>query len=380
MDQGAEDVLNTGKVKLLLGTILIVILIFTIFSTSMAVGQGESLWEIKEKLEGISDKEREVLQYLFILVQEIEEMEREEEKLNQEIGITNGEIKDLEALIAAEEKAYDKKREELKQVLNSYQRRGPGTFLEIILDSESLSMLLRRINTLRDLTHNTGKLLEQLEESKEKLSMEKARLSSKLDNLKDNQEALRETLASKWKIREDMENYLASFEEEREYYQEHLANLQQVWDQLKPLFYDMTREFSRIIEEGNIPDDALKVSFGFFRIKGTLDQETFNQIISEHPNLPEIVFNFYSGKIEMRLPEQNLIMIGKFVVEEGQILKFEVTEGSFYGLPLETAAIEDLFRDGYMIVNLKPLVGDHILHSIEILDGYLELLIIPVLS
>ncbi|TAH59814.1 MAG: hypothetical protein EWM52_10270 [Methanosarcina mazei] len=85
-------------------------------------------------------------------------MEKAEKELVLETEAIRKEIEDLEKAIAQEELVYEKKKESLKQVLKSYQRMGPGSFLEIILDSDSLSTFLQRMNILRDLARNTEML------------------------------------------------------------------------------------------------------------------------------------------------------------------------------------------------------------------------------
>ena len=370
--------LKTGKVKLYLISNLAIVFALMIFSSSIVAGDVDSFSEIQEKLAGISEEEREILQNLFVLVQEIEEIERTEDGITRDIEIINRDFKDLEVVIAGEEIAYNRNRDALEQLLKSYQRRGPGSYLEIILDSDNLTMFLRRINTLRDLTRNTGELMELLKESRENLSNERTKLAEKLMLMESKQEQVRESLARKLQLKEDMEEYMASLGKEREYYQEHLANIQLVWDELKPLFSETIKEFSRIIEEGNLPSNALKITFTLHGIKGSIDEEAFNDIIKGHPRLPEMVFSFYTDKIEMRLPEKNLVLAGTFIILEEHILKFDVEEGSFYGMPLETETIEELFHGGYLELNLKPLVGNNTLHSIEVLEGNLELQIIPV--
>ena len=368
---------KTRRIKMFLVSFLIITLSLTFFSTSMVTGQGDPFVEIQEKLAGISMEEKAILQNLFVWVQEIEEMKREEERIEQDIEAINQEVKSLEGTIIAEEIDFENKRNVLKHVLKSYQRRGPGSYLEIILNSDNLAAFLRRINTFRDLTRNTGELLTLLEESREKLSVEKIKLSEKIVLIEEKQKQLREALAKRLQLVENQEAYLASLSGERAYYQEYLTNLQKLLGELGVFFVEIAGEFSRIVEEGNLPPDALKTTITLYSIKGSIDEKTFNDIVKENPRLPEMAFSFHPGKIEMSIPQKNLLLSGDFVILKGNILKFEVKEGTFYGMPLETSALEELFREGHLLLDLKPLVGRNVLHSIEILDGYLELKIIP---
>lgn len=362
------------NIKLLMTLCLAIVLVLGTFSADAVVGYADPFLEIKEKLSGISEEENEILQNLFTISQEIELMEIEEKKLSQDVEVMNQEIKSMEVAIKEGESNYSKKQECLKQVLRSYQRMGPGSFMEIILDSDSLSTFLQRVNTVRDLTRNTGELLEQLETSGEELKKGKARMSEKLLLIEERQKQSREALAKKAELKREKEEYLTSLKGERVYYQEHLTNIEKVWTELKPLFSDAAKEFSRIIEEGNIPTDALKISFSFSEIRGAIEDKIINKVISEQSSLPTMVFSFHPGKVEISLPEKYLVLSGTFVILNGHTLKFQAQEGSFYGMPLETGAIEELLSNGDLILDIEPLLARNVIHDLEIKEGQLELI------
>jgi len=301
--------LKKRGVKIFFASSMAIIYIWTIISSTVVEGQVESFTEVQEKLGVISEEQREILTNLFLIVQEIEEMEREEAAISGDVEVIKQEAHDLEKMIVVEEIAYQKKQDDLKQVLRSYQRMGPGSYLEIILNADSLTTLLRRINILRDITRNTGELLESMDESREKLLTQKTRLEDKLVSMEEKRHELKESLAKNLQLRKDMEDYLASMEEEREYYQEHLARIQKVSEELKPLLSETVQEFTRIIAEESLPPDALKISFSLLGVKGTLEDKTLNSIISKQSTLPEMTFHFFPGRIEMKLPKQNLVLV-----------------------------------------------------------------------
>ncbi|WHH57869.1 hypothetical protein [Petroclostridium sp. X23] len=367
-----------GKGNLFIVFILTAVFACMILYPTMIIGQADSFSEMEKKLEGISQEKKEIIKYLFDLEQEIERMEAAQQEISREIEGMAKEIKSVEASIADEEAAYQEQRDILKQVLKSYQKRGPGSYLEIILDSDNLTVFLRRLGALRDLTRNTGELLESLDASRDRLAQEKATLAERLILLQEKQQQLDESLSKKVQLKEDKETYLASLEEEREYYQQQVNNIQYIWDQFKPLFSDITREVSRIIEEGNLPPDALKISLTANGIKGSIEEKTFNNIIAANAELPQMVFSFYPGEIEMKLPQKHLILKGSFVILQGNIIEFQVKEGSFYGVALDDDTLEELFKEGQLVLNLKPLVGTNILNSVEALENRLEFGIKPV--
>lgn len=341
----------------------------------MLADNGNDISEIEEKLANISEEEKQILEYLFIQVQEIDEMEREKNRISEEIALMSKDIEELEDRIKNEEANYDKNLSGLEKILKSYQRMGPGSFLDIILDSNNLTDLIRRINIIRDLTRNTGQLLDKIEESKEKLLAEKNNLDEKLKELEAKEEVLKETLAKKQELVKEKEEYLDSLAEDKELYMERLEYISMIMDELKEIFADFTKEFSRIIAEGNFPQNAVKETITLRGIKGIIEEKTFNDIISAQEGLPQIEFKFTPGNIEMSAPEKSLVLVGKFIIIEDQVLKFEAEKGSFYGMPLEKGTIEGLFEEGYFVLNLQPLIGKSVIKSVEIMDGYIELLV-----
>ena len=366
-----------AKSRLLMGFCLSIVFIFFILSPNIRIAQAQQFTEIREKLSGISEEEREVLKNLFILVQELEEMGKQQEIMVKEVDVTKEEVIQLESKIQNEEIEFLMQRDALRQVLKIYQRNGPGSYFEIILNSDSLTIFLRKLNTLRDLTRNTGKLLDLLENTRNNLAMQKEILSEKLLLLEAKQEKLEKSIVDKSKKIEQKEQYLTSLGDERDYYQGYLEGLQLLWNELNHLFSETTRELTRIIEEGSLPMDTFKTIFTIHGIEASVDEKTFNDIIAENTNLPKMVFNFYPDRIEIEVPEKNLVLAGKFVVVEGHSLKYEIDRGSFYGMPLEDSALEELYKEGYLMVNFKTLVGNNALQSIEMKEGYLELLIKP---
>ena len=74
----------------------------------------------------------------------------------------------------------------------------------------------------------------------------------------------------------------------------------------------------------------------------------------------------------MEIPEKKLKLSGTFAVVEGKALKFEPMEGTFYDMFLEPSSLRELFREGYLLIDLTDPVGSFTVKSVEIKDGYIE--------
>lgn len=374
MDRG-EIMFRIHKKSFVLWSSLFIAIILIFTSSSMLADRENSISQIQEKLANISDEEREILEFLFIQVQEIEKLEREYIEASEDIHIMSKDIDELEDNIYKAEIKYDNNLIALESILKSYQRMGPASYLEIILNSDNLTSLIRRINILRDLTRNTGELLDNIDLAKESLIAEKLNLDNKLKLLEERKEILQTTLAKKQEVVKEKEDYLASLEGDRELYSQRLDYIAMMMDEVQTIVSDFTKEFTRIIEEGNLPLDAVKETITLRGIKGSIQEDVFNNIIASQKGLPQMEIKFLPGRIELNAPKENLYLAGKFIIVDGQILKFDPEEGSFYGMQLEKETINELFKEGDFVLNLEPLIGKNVLKTVEIMKGYMEILV-----
>lgn len=364
---------KTSRIKSTIFLSVSILIFVVVFGTSILAEKIDEPSGIQQKLNGISEKEKKVLEELFNLTQEIGVAEGEEKVISREIEGTKEEIKAIEVEIKAEEVSYAEKQEGLKQVMKTYQRMGPGSYLEIIMNSDSLTTFLRRVNALRDLTRNTGKLLEKLDESKEKLSLEKKKQNEKLISIQEKQKQIKDLLTKKLQLKKEQEDYLASLKEESQFYRERLTGIERMIEELKPFLAKASEKFYSIAETGNVPEDALKVSLSLPYIKESLEDKVLNEIISKQPDFPKMVFTFNTDKTEIGFPEKNLVISGDFIVEDGYLLKFKAKEGSFYGMPLEAGYIGELFSGGQIALDCRSLLGGSTLESVETKNGYIQL-------
>lgn len=361
------------KMKCIIFFSISLMLTLVFFCTSILADPTAPPSEIEQKLMGISEEEKKVIENLFNLTQEIAVAEGEERVLSKEIEEINAEIKDFEDRIKAEENAYEKNREGLKQVLKTYQRMGPGSYIEILIDSDSLTTFLRRINTLRDLTRNTGELLVKLQESKNKMSLEKEKLNKKLVLMEEKQMQARAALSKKLQLKKEQENYLESLKDEKTFYQEYLHSIETMIAELKPFLSNATEKFYTLMELGNLPPEALRFSFTLSYIKEFLDDKVLNEIISQQTDFPKMEFTFHAGKAELNFPDKSLVIIGNFTAEDGHILKFQADEGTFGGMPLDAGYIKDLFKGDSMSLDCTPMLEGSTLESVETKEGYIEM-------
>ena len=188
---------------------------------------------------------------------------------------------------------------------------------------------------------------------------------------------LQVAIAEMHRLKEEQESILVSLADSREIYQNELIKLQQMWDELKILFSEILVRFAGIFERGEFPVEALNLRLDFPRLSGTIYAQTLNDVLENQPEIPRMVFYFTPDEIIVEVPDKHLVLIGEFSVIDKSILKLEVTRGSFFQMPLTESSINELFRNGPIVIDFKELMGDVVVESVEFFDGYLDFVIAP---
>lgn len=357
------------KMKWKYSLILVLALSFSILAKPYKVsGELKPIEEANEQLQGISEEEQKTLERLFILTQEIEEMEREEAKITDEINQLIIETDKLDKSIISEQESYDINLKIMEQVLISYQRGGPASYLDILLKAENLTSFIKSLNLIKDISRNTGELLASIEDSKRILEEKKQNLADNMALLELKREELKEPIAERKRLVKEQEDYLASLSEEKDLYQQHLDNVKLMWDNLKGLSSQIVDEFARIINEGHFTMEDLNLQFNFFSLKGSIHEDTFNRIMNDNSTLSKIVFRFRQDNVKIEVADNNLVLDGYFELEGTSALLFVPTAGTFYGMSLEKESIDELFRNGPLLIDFEQVAGDMVTIDIELRD------------
>ncbi len=329
-----------------------VILIPTLFILpARAFGEVSSIQDTQGKLENISEEEMKVLNELFVISQQLEIQEQERLKISEDIKEQEQQYKQLVKELDKKQKDYEDKLEVLSQVLRYYQRGGPATYLEILLSADSLSSFLKSLNVIKDITHNVGDLLDTVKQEKAALQEQVSQVEEQTRLLEEKEKELQDNIHKNELLKQQKDEYLASLKTERSHYEEQLSMLETMWGDNKKMFSGIVEEANRMISEGYISTDDMKLQIGLFGVKGALEEETFNSILKKNSKLPEIIFHFHEEEIVIEIPENHLVLSGNFTVSGTTAIQFEVEAGSFYEIPLEKGSIEELFENGPIVID-----------------------------
>ncbi len=304
-------------------------------------------------------------------------MNRRAEELSKESEAIAVEITVMEADISKRQENYDIQLEILEKVMVSYQKNGMTSYLETLLSAQNLTDFIKRLNVIQELSRNTGDMLNSMEEEKAALIAEREKLISNKAQMEKNMAELSDAITQKMRLKQDQEEYLNSLSEKKEYYRDQLNKLDQSWSEVKDLFSNIATEFSRVFNESDLTVDDFNLELEFLSVKGSITDHRMNEIIEKNKKLPKMIFDINTEVIQIEIPEKHLSLSGSIVIESGSAIRFNVTDGTFYDMKLEKPSIEELFRDGYLVIDFKELIGDITLKSVELKDGFIEFKVSP---
>lgn len=343
-------------------SLLILILILLAFvSPNYILGSSTPQKTMEDHLAHISEQEKIVLETLFSLSLQLEDLRIEQAQITTDIDLLKPQISELQQLTADKQQAIDSQLDVLKKVLINYQRRGATSYLDVLLGAGSLSDFLTSINVLKDLSRNSAELLAKITLSQAELLAEQTKLEQKDILLQQRLVELSVSLSLSEQIKREQSDYLQSLQDEINYYEDRLITLEAEWESCKKLFSEFLADLMGIIESEHFVLENEYLSFDFFRMQVKLQEGSFNSILSKHSKFPDTVFRFQNDEAVIEFPSRNLVLKGSFILVGNSAIKFEAISGTFHQLPLNQASLNQLFLQGPLLIDFATFTENFIL-------------------
>ena len=227
---------NTKKILIISCiTILVVSMITSTFAVTQKDAENvknqinDTEEEIKKVESSLSDAMKEIQE----LEGDISEVEYNLEKLQANLKKLNNEISELEKKLEQAEKDYDERYKIACDRVVSQYKYGKITFLDVLLNSSSLTDFLNSYHTVEQIMSVDQELLDDLEKEKQQIAEDKQTLQDKKDKLNEEKQQVEKqkvSLSNKKSTKQKMVSQLNSQEsalqqQKEEYYKE-LENIQ----------------------------------------------------------------------------------------------------------------------------------------------------------
>lgn len=328
--------------------------------------------------EMVSDADSEKFRELFRLYSEIELMESRREKTLAEIEELERKVVYTERQLAALEERTQAALAAYAEMLRIRQMQGEGRFVRVLLQAADLKDFLNRLNLTGNLSRAYDRAVADLDAMvSEQEAVRERMLQMKRDAIAKTQE-LENGIAEKTRRAKALEDYLMRLGEDRSRFEDELRKLSEKWSRLKPLFRRTVDAFVDLIRSGGLPDELIEIKVSLAGVRGIVREEVFNAMLRDafrgRTDVTEMHFSLKDQRLYIDMPEYEVQLVGTMRIE-GASMVYLVEKGSFYGIDMGEAAVEDLFMGGKLTFDLSDLLELMNLRIDEciIRDGYLDI-------
>lgn len=231
--------------QIVVSTVLGIVLIFSQMAPGQASVLGEKKDELskvnsqieerKEQLKENEQQQQDVLVELNEIDQDIDETDKELQRIGRELSALQNSIDQIEPQLQKKEEALQDRTDAYHQRLKDIYMQGGLSYLEVLLDSTSMSDFLMRFDLLKKITDQDTRMVKELTEERDAIASQKSELEAK----KQEAAVLQETTTTKQTYlasrRQDREATIASLESERVAYEEALQQLEASSQQITQL-------------------------------------------------------------------------------------------------------------------------------------------------
>ncbi|HHT85176.1 MAG TPA: peptidoglycan DD-metalloendopeptidase family protein [Firmicutes bacterium] len=195
--------------------------------------------ETRKQIEAKRRSESSVIKELEQLELELELAQRELDYLLARIQYLADRIEETEKEIAEVEKKTQEKKDLFCDRLVCMYKAGRTSYLEVLLDSKSVSEFMARLYYLREIAQDDARLIEEYKALKQELTEKKELLEQDVQDLtvaKAQQEQKRAAVASR---SADRERYLAQIQQDRKQLEEALDQIERESKALEQVIRDL---------------------------------------------------------------------------------------------------------------------------------------------
>ncbi|HBG23077.1 MAG: peptidoglycan DD-metalloendopeptidase family protein [Syntrophaceticus sp.] len=231
--------------QIVVSTVLGIMLIFS----QVAPGQASELGEKKDELSKVNSQieerreqlnkneqqQKDVLVELNEVDQDIAETDKELQRIGGELSALQNSIDEIEPQLQKKEEALQERTDAYHKRLRDIYMQGNLSYLEVLLDSTSMSDFLMRFDLLKKITDQDTKMVKELTEERDTIARQKRELEAK----KVEAAVLRETTTAKQKdlvsLKQDREATIANLESDRAACKEAIQQLEASSQQITQL-------------------------------------------------------------------------------------------------------------------------------------------------
>lgn len=204
----------------------------------------EQISENESRIDEIDSELDSVMEELETLTIEILALEEEITTLNNELTALNAEIAELEAQIEEQQAKYDEQYEILCKRLVAQYKMGNTSYLDVLLNSKSLSDFISKYYIIGKIADYDTKLLDQITEQKTAIENSKSELEEKQSELTEKQSQLKAEEISLSNKKANKNKYVSQLTSEQQALEDEIEEYYEQMQQVENEIAEIARQNS----------------------------------------------------------------------------------------------------------------------------------------
>jgi len=315
----------------------------------------------------------ELISEYFEILAAVEESEAQFVRLTEEIDELTGQLTQLQSQLQESQQQYMHARERTVTALRWLNRKGPMSYLQVLLGAASVRDLLRRAQLVSQTARGVLAAFSDVKaegEMREQLKEEIEEVSGKIAGL----QAERDSLAA---IREDLHQHDDQLAEVFGHQWAHMAarldELIVIWqDSCIRYLEQLPERFARLAKKDLDPDD-ITVATSLFEVVVTVPEASLNEILDTDPQLRGAEFRFTPQQAQLRVDELSLAVYGELSITRQGLVTFQPVGVQLDGIPLSPDVAGDAIHQ--FGLDLSSAVGALRAESLTVRSGEVEILL-----
>lgn len=331
----------------------------------------------RDALRVLEGQEKEVLGELFRLGRLTTRGQARLQELQGQLERTRGELARAEQDLSLAESRYLRQRDRAARLLRLIQQMGAGSYIEVLVGARTWKDFTVRLKTVAVAVKATLNGISSLKEAKKQRARHKEALLAEEGELAGLVRAREEELYALADATAQKERLLAGLGQRKGAYMRKLEELERNWvESARPFVQKLSEGFAALGEQV-VYIKGIKVYPLPPGWRLVLPEDSLNRILAASPGLEDASFRLEGTRATLVVPGRLLSFTGKFSTDGEEGIVYQVEGVEFAGLPLGPESMADLFRGRRLAVNLGALHGGLKVKAIEVVNGALELTIIP---
>ncbi|MCL4424107.1 MAG: hypothetical protein M1553_01310 [Firmicutes bacterium] len=360
--------------------ILAASLLTATFFPTIAVGQtplSEDWQKSHRQLAELNARQKAVLAELFQYSLQIQTTREHLQALEVDRKRLDLEKTRLERELRLAEEEYQSWRTKAGRGLRLLQELGPASYLQVLLAAQSLGDFLERWRLVERVLQGSARLLAELKGRGQVLAEKERRLASKQQELALVRARKEQELSRLTQVQKEKEDFLRELGAEKGFYQERLAGLEKEWaTKIRPFIEKLDQRLASLSQQvSDLPGAEMALTGDGMNLK--LSQDALNSLWLKAAGLPEAAFVLEDNQVKILVPGLELTLLGTFVLDGNQALRYQVNQVEVAGLAVSTATQTDLFAGHPLRLDLSAILGPFQLKTVAVTREGVNLVITP---